>query len=159
VTNLNNALKDHTALQSKSAEDLIKDLGAVPDAIRGAVRNNGGGHYNHALFWEIMKPGGANAPAGALGQAIQVIATAPDGSDRVDTAALLAQCGIQGRRRFPYALTRADELAYVSSVEKSQLDELIRVELLKNQTQLTASNKLQTKGLTRAHRTQHRLRT
>lgn len=82
----------------------------------------------------------------------------PGAVDRVH-AALLAQCGIQGRRRFPYALTRADELAYVSSVEKAQLDELIRVEMLKNQTQPDSSNKLQTKGLARAHRTHHRLRT
>jgi len=70
VTNLNNALKDHTAVQSKSAEDLIKDLNAVPDAIRGAVRNNGGGHVNHTMFWASMKKGGGGAPAGALGEAI-----------------------------------------------------------------------------------------
>jgi len=70
VTNLNNALKDHAALQSKSAEDLIKDLNAVPDAIRTAVRNNGGGHVNHTMFWASMKKGGGGAPTGALGEAI-----------------------------------------------------------------------------------------
>lgn len=70
VTNLNNALKDHAALQSKSAEDLIKDLSAVPDAIRGAVRNNGGGHVNHTMFWASMKKGGGGAPSGDLAAAL-----------------------------------------------------------------------------------------
>jgi Fe-Mn family superoxide dismutase len=70
VTNLNNALKDHADLQSKSIEDLLKGIAEVPEAIRTAVRNNGGGHYNHTLFWEIMKPGGAKAPAGPLAEAI-----------------------------------------------------------------------------------------
>ncbi|MBC8143339.1 MAG: superoxide dismutase [Armatimonadetes bacterium] len=71
VTNLNNALKEYPDLQSKSAEQLIKDLDAVPDAIKAAVRNNGGGHVNHTLFWEIMKPGGATDPSGELLAAIQ----------------------------------------------------------------------------------------
>jgi Fe-Mn family superoxide dismutase len=70
VTNLNKALESAPALQSKSAEDLIKDLNAVPDAIRGAVRNNGGGHVNHSMFWNSMKKGGGGAPGGALGEAI-----------------------------------------------------------------------------------------
>ena len=70
VTNLNAALEPHAALQSKSIEALIGDLNAVPEAIRGAVRNNGGGHYNHSLFWELMTPGGAKEPSGALAGAI-----------------------------------------------------------------------------------------
>ncbi|MBI5082796.1 MAG: superoxide dismutase [Chloroflexi bacterium] len=70
VTNLNKALESAPALQSKSAEDLIKDLSAVPEAIRGAVRNNGGGHVNHSMFWASMKKGGGGAPGGALGEAI-----------------------------------------------------------------------------------------
>ena len=70
VTNLNNALKDYPDLQGKSAEDLIKDLNAIPEAIRMAVRNNGGGHVNHTFFWEIMTPGGAKAPSGPLADAI-----------------------------------------------------------------------------------------
>ena len=70
VTNLNKALESAPALQSKSAEDLIKDLNSVPDAIRGAVRNNGGGHVNHSMFWASMKQGGGGAPGGALGEAI-----------------------------------------------------------------------------------------
>src|SRR5690348_7939387 len=70
VNNLNAAVKDHPDLQSKSVEDLISNLNAVPEAIRTAVRNNGGGHANHTMFWEIMKPGGSNQPTGALAQAI-----------------------------------------------------------------------------------------
>jgi Fe-Mn family superoxide dismutase len=70
VTNLNAALKDHPELQSKTIEQLIANLDAVPEAIRGAVRNNGGGHANHSLFWQIMKPGGGGEPTGALGEAI-----------------------------------------------------------------------------------------
>jgi len=70
VTNLNNALKDYPDLQGKSAVDLIKDLNAIPEAIRMAVRNNGGGHVNHTFFWEIMTPGGAKAPSGPLADAI-----------------------------------------------------------------------------------------
>jgi superoxide dismutase, Fe-Mn family len=70
VTNLNNALKDQPDLQGKSIEELISKLDAVPEAIRTAVRNNGGGHANHTLFWEIMTPGGAKEPTGALGDAI-----------------------------------------------------------------------------------------
>ncbi|HEU4326555.1 MAG TPA: superoxide dismutase [Roseiflexaceae bacterium] len=70
VTNLNNALKDHADLQSHSAEDLIRNLNDLPEAIRAAVRNNGGGHINHTLFWEIMGPNGGGEPTGALAQAI-----------------------------------------------------------------------------------------
>jgi Fe-Mn family superoxide dismutase len=70
VTNLNAALEGQAELQKKTIEELIGNLNAVPEAIRTAVRNNGGGHYNHTMFWEIMTPGGAKAPAGALAQAI-----------------------------------------------------------------------------------------
>jgi len=70
VTNLNNALKDHSAHQGKPVEELIAHLDKLPEAIRTAVRNNGGGHANHTLFWEIMKPGGASEPTGALATAI-----------------------------------------------------------------------------------------
>ncbi|HEY2155254.1 MAG TPA: superoxide dismutase [Isosphaeraceae bacterium] len=71
VTNLNNALKDHPELQSKTIEALISDLSAVPESIRTAVRNNGGGHANHSMFWQIMKPHGGGEPTGAIAQAIQ----------------------------------------------------------------------------------------
>ncbi len=70
VTNLNAAIEKHPELGSKSPEDLIKNLDAIPEDIRPAVRNNGGGHVNHSMFWEIMKPGGGGAPTGALADAI-----------------------------------------------------------------------------------------
>jgi Fe-Mn family superoxide dismutase len=70
VTNLNNAVKDNTDLANKSAEDLVKNLNSVPENIRTAVRNNGGGHVNHTFFWEIMRPGGSKQPTGALAEAI-----------------------------------------------------------------------------------------
>jgi Fe-Mn family superoxide dismutase len=70
VTNLNAALEGHAALQGKRAEDLIKDLGAVPEAIRTAVRNNGGGHVNHTMFWQIMGPKAGGAPSGGIADAI-----------------------------------------------------------------------------------------
>jgi superoxide dismutase, Fe-Mn family len=71
VTNLNATLKDHPELQSKSIDDLVRGIADIPEAIRTAVRNNGGGHYNHTLFWEIMKPGGPKEPQGALADAIK----------------------------------------------------------------------------------------
>jgi len=69
VTNLNAALEG-TGLEGKSIEDLMANLNAVPDAKRAAVRNNGGGHYNHSLFWTIMGPGKGGQPSGALADAI-----------------------------------------------------------------------------------------
>jgi len=71
VTNLNAALEKAPELQGKSLEDLLREIGKVPEAIRGAVRNNGGGHHNHSLFWTIMKQGGGGEPTGALGDAIK----------------------------------------------------------------------------------------
>jgi len=70
VNNLNNALKDHPELAAKPVNELIADLSSVPEAIRTAVRNNGGGHSNHTFFWEIMGPGKGGAPVGTLGEAI-----------------------------------------------------------------------------------------
>jgi Fe-Mn family superoxide dismutase len=70
INNLNAALEGHADLQGKSIEDLVKDLNAVPENIRTAVRNNGGGHANHSLFWTIMGPGGGGEPGGALAAAI-----------------------------------------------------------------------------------------
>ena len=66
VTNLNAALDKHPELKSKSAEDLLRDLNSVPDDIRVAVRNNGGGHANHSMFWKIMKGGGGGNPTGDI---------------------------------------------------------------------------------------------
>lgn len=70
VTNLNNALNSAPELASKSVEDLISDLNSVPESIRTAVRNNGGGHANHSLFWKTISPNGGGQPSGALAAAI-----------------------------------------------------------------------------------------
>ena len=70
VTKLNVALEGHADLAAKSIEDLMSDLGAVPEAIRTAVRNNGGGHANHTLFWTILGPDAGGEPGGDLGEAI-----------------------------------------------------------------------------------------
>ena len=70
INNLNTALESQADLQKKSLEDLLSNLDAIPESVRAAVRNNGGGHYNHTRFWEIMAPGGANSPVGALATAI-----------------------------------------------------------------------------------------
>ncbi|MDB4810303.1 superoxide dismutase [bacterium] len=70
VTNLNNAIAGNEALESKSIIELISDLDAVPEELRGAVRNNGGGHANHSLFWSIMGPGKGGEPSGPLAESI-----------------------------------------------------------------------------------------
>jgi superoxide dismutase, Fe-Mn family len=70
VTNLNNALQGQDALANLSIEDLVRRINEVPENIRTAVRNNGGGHANHTMFWEIMTPGGAKEPTGDLANAI-----------------------------------------------------------------------------------------
>jgi len=71
VTNLNKALEGHSDLQRLSVEELIAHLDRVPEAIRTAVRNNGGGHANHSLFWKSMKKGGGGEPKGELADAIK----------------------------------------------------------------------------------------
>jgi Fe-Mn family superoxide dismutase len=70
VTNLNAAIEKAPELASKSIEDLVKGINTVPEAVRTAVRNNGGGHLNHSMFWQIMGPGGGGAPTGAIADAI-----------------------------------------------------------------------------------------
>jgi Fe-Mn family superoxide dismutase len=70
VNNLNAALDKHPELHSKSLEQLLGDLNAVPEDIRTAVRNNGGGHLNHTFFWQIMGPNAGGAPTGAVAEAI-----------------------------------------------------------------------------------------
>ncbi len=89
VTNLNKALESATNLASKTIEDLLSNLDAVPENIRMAVRNNGGGHYNHTMFWEIMKPGG-----GALGGGLASAITSSFGSaDKLKEAINTAGAG------------------------------------------------------------------
>ena len=70
VTNLNAAVEKHPALFEKSVEELVADLASVPEDIRGAVRNNGGGHANHSLFWTVISPNGGGQPTGELAAAI-----------------------------------------------------------------------------------------
>ncbi len=71
VTNLNAAIEKAPELANKSLDDLMRGIGSAPEAVRTAVRNNGGGHWNHSMFWEIMSPGSASGgPGGSLGDAI-----------------------------------------------------------------------------------------
>lgn len=70
VNNLNNALEGHADLAAKSLDDLLASLDSVPENIRTAVRNNGGGHSNHTFFWQILSPNGGGAPTGTLADAI-----------------------------------------------------------------------------------------
>ena len=70
IDKLNGALGDNAELAAKSVEDLISDLSSVPESIRGAVRNHGGGHANHGFFWTILSPNGGGDPAGSLAGAI-----------------------------------------------------------------------------------------
>src|SRR3979490_1573783 len=71
VTNLNKALEGHADLQALSIDQLLTSLDRVPENIRAAVRNNGGGHWNHSMFWKIMKKGGGSEPTGALADAFK----------------------------------------------------------------------------------------
>jgi Fe-Mn family superoxide dismutase len=71
ITKLNGAIEKHPELGEKDPEDLLRDLASVPDDVRGVVRNNGGGHVNHTMFWEIMKPGGGGEPTGKIGEKIK----------------------------------------------------------------------------------------
>ncbi len=70
VTNLNAAVAGHADLEKKSVEDLLKDLAALPEAVRAKIQNNGGGHYNHSLFWQMMAKGGGGQPKGELASAL-----------------------------------------------------------------------------------------
>ena len=71
VTNLNAALDKHPELHKKGLAELLAGINSVPEDIRGPVRNNGGGHFNHSMFWEIMGPKGGGEPQGKLAAAIQ----------------------------------------------------------------------------------------
>ncbi len=71
VNNLNAALEGHSDLASKSIEDLIRNINSLPDSIRTAVRNNGGGHWNHSFFWNLLKPNAGGNPTGKVAELIQ----------------------------------------------------------------------------------------
>ncbi|MBL8293509.1 MAG: superoxide dismutase [Bryobacterales bacterium] len=94
VTNLNKALEGAPDLAGKTVEELLaSNLAAVPEAIKTAVRNNGGGHLNHTMFWQIMGPNGGGAPAGALAEAINSTFTSVDGFKEKLAAAAMGRFG------------------------------------------------------------------
>ncbi|WP_287156753.1 superoxide dismutase [Chloroflexus sp.] len=93
VTNLNNALANYPELQSKTIEELLGNLDAIPEAIRTAVRNNGGGHWNHTFFWEIMAPNAGGAPTGDLAAAIDAAFGSFDAFKEKFKAAALGRFG------------------------------------------------------------------
>ena len=103
VNNLNAALEKHPELQNKSVEELLKSINTVPEDIRTAVRNNGGGHVNHTMFWEIMGPGKGGAPTGAIGDAIKAafgdFDTFKTQFDEAGDEALRQRLGVADRRR------------------------------------------------------------
>ena len=88
INNVNGALEGHDELAAKSVEDLVSDLDALPEGIRGAVQNNGGGHANHSLFWTVMSPDGGGEPGGDLAAAIDAACGSHEGfRDQFATAA------------------------------------------------------------------------
>ena len=93
VDNLNKALAGQASLEAKSIDALISDLTSVPENIRGPVRNNGGGHYNHSMFWKLMAPQAGGAPSGAVADAIKSAFGSIDGLKEKMEAAGLARFG------------------------------------------------------------------
>ena len=93
VAKLNGALEAHPDLQGKSVEELIGDLDALPEGIRTAVRNNGGGHANHTLFWQMMAPGAGGAPTGQIADAINSACGSFDGLKEKFAAAAMGRFG------------------------------------------------------------------
>ena len=93
VAKLNGALEAHPDLQGKSVEELIADLDALPEGIRTAVRNNGGGHANHTLFWQMMAPGAGGAPTGQIADAINGAFGSFDGLKEKFAAAAMGRFG------------------------------------------------------------------
>ena len=93
VAKLNGALEAHPDLQGKSVEELIGDLDALPEGIRTAVRNNGGGHANHTLFWQMMAPGAGGAPPGQIADAINSAFGSFDGLKEKFAAAAMGRFG------------------------------------------------------------------
>ena len=93
VAKLNGALEAHPDLQGKSVEELIGDLAALPEGIRTAVRNNGGGHANHTLFWQMMAPGAGGAPTGQIADAINSAFGSFDGLKEKFAAAAMGRFG------------------------------------------------------------------
>ena len=93
ITNLNNALGSHPELGDKSVEDLVLGLSSIPEDIRGAVRNHGGGHANHSLFWTVMSPDSGGQPDGDLAAKIDAAFGSFDGFKEAFTKASMGQFG------------------------------------------------------------------
>ncbi len=93
INNLNKALADHPQLQAMPLDQLLANLNNVPEAIRTTVRNNGGGHFNHSLFWRMMTPGGGQQSRGAVGQAIDATFGSFDNFKETFEAAATCQFG------------------------------------------------------------------
>lgn len=93
VTNLNKALEGHPDLQNKSLEELLTSLETLPESIRTAVRNNGGGHWNHSLFWKLMSPNGGGEPTGELAAAINAAFGSFDAFKQQFAAAAMGRFG------------------------------------------------------------------
>ena len=93
VAKLNGALDGHADLLAKSVDDVVADLAAVPEAVRAAVRNNGGGHANHTMFWQVMAPGGGGAPTGKVADAIASAFGSYDGFKEKFAAAAATRFG------------------------------------------------------------------
>ncbi len=112
VTNLNKALESSPNLVGKAIHELLRGLDTVPENVRTAVRNNGGGHYNHTMFWDIMKPGGPKAPGGDLEKTL----TSTFGSvDKFKEAVNAAGLGRFGSGWAWLILDKAGKLAVVST--------------------------------------------
>ena len=93
VSKLNDAIKGKADLEKKSIEELISNINAIPQDIRAAVRNNGGGHYNHSLFWEILGPNAGGAPKGEIAEAIKNDLGGYDAFKEKFTAAAIGRFG------------------------------------------------------------------
>ena len=93
INNLNAALEGNTTLAEKPVNELIADLSQIPESIRGAVRNNGGGHSNHTFFWEVISPSGGGIPSGSLGEAITSACGSFDSFKDAFTKAALTRFG------------------------------------------------------------------
>jgi hypothetical protein len=157
-------LKTNGELEGLTDEGLLRHVLTEPgqrsaimtqNSPQNAEYKNQGAEFEIAFFYANVAPFGS--PVIARVDVPLWVAREPVVVD-VLHALLLHQCSIQGRKHYPYALTRADEMAFVSGVERDQLNQLINIELLKNGIQPEMSNKLQTKGLARGERRQHRLR-
>jgi hypothetical protein len=148
-------LTDEMLLRYVLAEPGQRSALMTQNSPQNAEYKSKGAEYEIAFFYMNVAPFGQ--PVIARIDVPLWVAREPSQIDALH-ALLLHQCGIQGRRHYPYVLTRADEMAFVSGIEKDQLNQLIHIELLRNGIQPEMSNKLQTKGLARGDRRQHRLR-